>query len=175
MLREYRQDDLPEIRKWVNDASTTRYLSSRFWAPQTLLDTQQFLENMLQSSHSGCNFIIADKQDERYLGQLDLFRLDWKLRCGELGMVIGAVEDRGRGLGTEALSLMLRYAFETLGLERVELEVDMGNERAKRCYEKAGFLMEGVKRHAYFRDGAFCDIGMLSVLAEEWFARSPKA
>jgi RimJ/RimL family protein N-acetyltransferase len=168
MLREYRQDDLPEIRKWVNDVETVKYLSSRFWAPQTLLDTQQFLENMLQSSHSGCNFIIADLKDERYIGQLDLFRLNWKLRCGELGMVIGSAEERGCGVGTEALGLILGYAFQSLGLERVELEVDMGNHAAIRCYEKAGFVLEGVKRHAYFRDGAFCDLGMLSVLSGEW-------
>ncbi len=170
MLREYRQEDLPEIRRWVNDQETIRYLSSRFWAPQTLLDTQQFLENMLQSSHSGSNFIIADKRDERYIGQLDLFRLDWKLRCGELGMVIASPEDRGRGVGTEALGLLLEHAFQTLGLERVQLDVDMGNEAGKRCYQKAGFVLEGVKRHAYFRDGAFCDIGMMSVLAGDWRA-----
>lgn len=171
VLRDYRQEDLPEIRKWVNDPETTRFLSTRFWPPQTLLDTQQFLENIMQSSLSGCNFVIADKQDERYIGQLDMFRLDWKLRCGELGMVIGATEDRGRGVGAEALGLMLRHGFLTLGLERVELEVDMGNQQAVRCYEKAGFVLEGVKRHAYFRDGAFSDIGILSVLSAEWRQR----
>ncbi len=171
MLREYRQEDLPEIRKWVNEEETTRFLSSRFWPPQSLLDTQQFLENMMQSSHSGSNFVIADQKDERYLGQLDLFRLDWKLRCGELGMVIGAKEDRGRGVGTEALGLLFRHAFWTLGLERVELEVDMGNHGAIRCYEKAGFVLEGVKRHAYFRDGGFVDLGVFSVLAGEWRQR----
>ena len=174
MLREYRQEDLPEIRKWVNDTDTTRFLSSIFWAPQTMADTQQFLDRMLQSSHNACNFIIADTQDESYLGQMDLFRLDWKLRCGELGIVIGAKEKRGQGVGREALGLMLRYAFETLGLERVELSVDMGNIPAIRCYEKAGFVLEGIKRHAYFREGAFCDIGILSVLSGEWFAAHPK-
>ena len=168
ILREYRQEDLPEMRKWVNNEDTVKFLSSRFWAPQTLLDTQQFLENMLQSSHNGCNFIIADKEDERYIGQLDMFSINWKLRCGELGMVIAAVEDRGRGVGTEALGLILRYAFQTLGLERVQIEVDMDNAGAMRCYEKAGFVLEGIKRHAYFRDGAFCDIGMMSVLAGEY-------
>lgn len=171
MLREYRQEDLPEIRKWVNDAQITRFLSTRFWPPQTMADTQQFLDRMLESSHMACNFVIADKETQRYIGQLDLFRVDYKLRQGEVGMVIGDGEDRGRGLGTEALGLLLGYAFLTLGLERVELEVDMGNLGARRCYEKAGFVLEGVKRHAYYREGAFCDIGMLSVLREEWLAR----
>ena len=171
MLREYRQEDLPEIRKWVNDSQVTRFLSTIFWPPQTMADTQQFLDRMLESSHAGCNFVIADRQSERYIGQLDLFRLDYKLRQGELGMVIGDGGDRGRGLGAEALRLLLSHAFLTLGLERVELQVDMDNVAARRCYEKAGFVMEGVKRHAYYRDGAFCDLGMLSVLRGEWLAQ----
>lgn len=171
MLREYRVEDMPAIRRWVNDENTTRFLSTRFWPAQTMADTEEFMQRMLQSSVQACNFVIADKADESYLGQLDMFRLDWKLRCGELGMVVGNEENRGRGYGAEALGLMLRYAFMTLGLERVELEVDMGNDRARRCYASAGFVSEGVKRHAYFRDGAFCDIGILSVLREEWFAR----
>ena len=171
MLRDYRQDDLLEIRKWVNDPATIQYLSSIFWPPQTMVDTREFLDRMMASSHKACNFVIAHPDSEKYIGQLDLFRLDWKLRCGELGMVIGAAEERGKGYGAEALELMLRYAFLTLGLERVELNVDTGNEAAKRCYKKAGFLLEGVKRHAYYRDGAFCDIGIMSVLRDEWLAR----
>lgn len=169
-LRDYRKEDLASIRKWVNESATVQYLSTVFWPPQTIIDTQEFLDRMLAGSHNGCNFVISRKEDENYIGQLDLFRLDWKLRCGELGMVIGGEEDRGQGYGTEALQLLLRYAFLTLGLERVELTVDIGNERAKRCYEKAGFILEGVKRHAFYRDGVFCDVCMMSALRDEWIA-----
>ena len=170
MLREYRQEDLPEIRKWVNEPESTQFLSTTFWPPQTIVDTQEFLDRMLAGSHKGCYFVIAHREDESYIGQLDLFRLDWKLRCGELGIIIGAETDRGRGYGSEALELMLRYAFLTLGLERVELTVDMGNARAKQCYGKAGFVLEGVKRHAYYREGEFCNVGIMSMLRDEWLA-----
>lgn len=105
------------------------------------------------------NFVIADRGDERYIGQLDMFQVDWRLRCGELGMVIGSASDRGQGLGREALELMKHFAFRTLGLERLEMEVHMENHAARKCYQKAGFVMEGVKRHAFFTDGRFCDVG----------------
>lgn len=105
------------------------------------------------------------------MGQMDMFRVDWRLRCGELGMVIASRENRGKGLGQEALALMKRFAFLTLGLERLELEVHMDNAAARRCYEKAGFLLEGVKRHAYFNDGRFSDVGVMSVLREEYDGR----
>lgn len=171
MLREYRQDDIPSIREWVNDPQTTRYLSPIFWPPQTMTDTEEFMSRMLQSSHIGCNFVVADKRDESYIGQLDLFTINWKQRWGELGFVIGKQEWRNRGVGTEALGLMLEYAFQTLGLERVQLEVYMDNHQALRCYEKAGFVLEGVKRHAIFLEGAYADVGMMSVLSGEWRER----
>ncbi len=170
MLREYRSEDFEPMRQWVNDENVTRYLATRFWAPQTTVDTQEFLSRMMQSSHNGYNFVIANAADGSYIGQLDLFRVDWRLRLGEIGMVIARDEDRGRGLGTEALGLLTRFAFQTLGLERIELEVHMENKPAIRCYEKAGFVLEGIKRHAYFNNGTFSDLGMMSILRQDWQA-----
>lgn len=172
MLREYQSEDFASIRSWVNDAQVTRYLSTRFWAPQTTVDTQEFLSRMMQSSHNAFNYVIADAQDGRYIGQLDMFRVDWRLRQGEIGMVIAGAEDRGRGYGTEALELLAAFAFNSLGLERIELEVHMENAAALRCYQKAGFTLEGVKRHAYYNDGRFADLGMMSILREDWLARA---
>ena len=172
MLREYQSEDFASIRSWVNDAQVTRYLSTRFWAPQTTVDTQGFLSRMVQSSHNAFNYVIADAQYGRYIGQLDMFRVDWRLRQGEIGMVIAGAEDRGRGYGTEALELLAEFAFNSLGLERIELEVHMENAAALRCYQKAGFTLEGVKRHAYYNDGRFADLGMMSILREDWLARA---
>lgn len=172
MLREYQAEDISAIRTWVNDESATRYLSTRYWPPQTMVDTQEFLSRMLQSSHNAYNFVIADRESGRYIGQLDMFRVDWQLRVGEIGMVIADAGERGRGIGTEALLLMERFAFRTLGLERLELEVHMQNAAALRCYEKAGFTLEGVKRHAFFTDGQFCDVGMMSILRHEFEQRT---
>ena len=59
-----------------------------------MVDSEEFLSRMLQSSHSAYNFVIADRGDERYIGQLDMFQVDWRLRCGDLGMVIGSASDR---------------------------------------------------------------------------------
>lgn len=167
-LREYQADDLESIRQWVNDESTTCFLSTAYWPPQTMVDTEEFLQRMLQSSHNAFNFVIADRESGRYLGQLDMFTVDWRLRCGKLGMVIAGAENRGRGLGTEALLLLEKHVFLTLGLERLELEVRMDNAAARRCYERAGFQLEGVKRHAFFANGTFCDVGIMSILREEY-------
>ena len=167
-LREYQADDLESIRQWVNDESTTCFLSTAYWPPQTMVDTEEFLQRMLQSSHYAFNFVNADRESGRYLGQLDMFTVDWRLRCGKLGLVSAGAEYRGRGLGTEALRLLEKHVFLTLGLERLELEVRMDYAAARRCYERAGFRREGVKRHAFFANGAFCDVGIMSILREEY-------
>ena len=174
MLREYRTEDFEKIREWVNDENTTRYLSSRFWSAQSVADTQEFLSRMMQASHNAYNFVIADLQTESYIGQLDMFRVDWRQRQGELGMVIGRREMRHQGFGREALELMQRFAFRTLGMERLEMEVHMDNQPALHCYRRAGFALEGVKRHAFWSDGHFADLGMMSVLREEYEARTLK-
>ncbi len=168
MLREYKAEDIGDMRKWVNDANTTYFLSTNFWSPQSLSDTERFLQNAMQSSRMAYYFVIADKDDESYIGQIDIYSVNWQLRQGTLGMVIASEANRGKGYGCEALKLLEDFAFNTLGLERLELEVFMRNETALRCYKKAGFTLEGVRRHAFFHMGEFCDIGIMSILRGEY-------
>jgi RimJ/RimL family protein N-acetyltransferase len=77
---------------------------------------------------------------------------------------------RDRGLGTEATRLVLRHAFEALGLHRVSLEVYDVNPRGRRVYEKCGFVTEGTRRDALRFDGAWIDSVVMSVLDNEWQA-----
>lgn len=168
MLREYRQDDMQAIRAWVNDADSVRYLSSRYWMPQSYADTADFLDHVTHAGPNGAYFVIAQKETQVYIGQIDLMSINWKLRNAEIAMVIGNEGKRGKGIGTQALQLMLDYAFGTLGLERISLEVATANERAIHCYQKAGFTLEGVKRHAFMVDGEYADLAMMAVLSGEW-------
>ncbi|MET9916758.1 GNAT family protein [Streptomyces sp. NPDC006435] len=75
----------------------------------------------------------------------------------------------GRGLGTEATRLIVGYGFEELGLHRISLEVYAFNPRARRAYEKAGFVAEGVLRDALLWEGERVDSTVMSILAPEWF------
>lgn len=171
MLREYRQEDYPHIRRWVNDRRTTEYLSAIFWFPQTETDTNDFLNRAMRAAPNAAYFVIADVKDESYIGQMDIFEINWKIRKGILGTVIGSESARGRGYGTEALKLLQDYAFGVLGLERLELDVYADNARAIRCYEKAGFSHEGTRRHAAMVNGSYADVRMMAVLKEDWERR----
>lgn len=164
LLREFQQEDYTALCSWVNDWQRTRYLSTRYWIPQTAGDVSEYLTDRLQSSHTAYHFVIASPKTREYLGQIDLYEVNWRLRCATLGMIVIAP---GKGYGTEALRLIRRFAFDTLGLERLELEVHEDNHAALRCYEKAGFLREGVKRNAYFSEGRFRDVVMMSALRDD--------
>lgn len=171
MLREYRKEDLPCITAWVNDMETTRYLSDIFSWPQTVKNSEDFLEMRLSGGRREAGFVIADRETQDYIGQADLMDINWIDRCATIGIVIGDKKNRGCGVGTEALALLCDYAFMRLGLQRVQLDVYSGNSRAITCYEHVGFVKEGIKRRARFVDGSFMDVILMSMLREEWEQR----
>jgi RimJ/RimL family protein N-acetyltransferase len=86
--------------------------------------------------------------------------------CGfRIALVPGAF---GRGLGTEAVRLVVGYGFGKLGLHRISLEVYATNPRARRVYEKVGFVAEGVLRDALLWQGERVDATVMSILAPDW-------
>jgi RimJ/RimL family protein N-acetyltransferase len=83
-------------------------------------------------------------------------------------VIVGDEDERAKGLGTEAIRVILRYAFEDLGLERVNLSVFEFNDPAISSYEKIGFKKEGRISRAVRRDGGFRDAITMRILASEW-------
>jgi RimJ/RimL family protein N-acetyltransferase len=88
-------------------------------------------------------------------------------RNAELRIRLGEPDRCGRGLGTEAVRLLVAFAFADLNLERVYLYVQERNQRAIRCYEKAGFRSEGLLRRHAFVDGAYQNIVVMGVNRED--------
>ncbi|RCX21417.1 RimJ/RimL family protein N-acetyltransferase [Fontibacillus phaseoli] len=167
-MREYRMEDLPHIRSWVNDEDIVGNLSEIFMFPQTYHNTESFLKSMVEGNTETQGFIIAEKDTLDYIGQIDLHRLNWRNRSATLGIVIGRKEMLGQGYGREAIGLLQRFVFETLNLNRLELEVYGFNERAHRCYLSCGFKEEGRARQKIFKHGKYHDVILMSILAEEY-------
>lgn len=168
MLREYEKEDLIYIRKWVNNPNITKYLSDIFLYPHTLNETENFLDSILEGKTKGKNFIIANKDTEEYLGQIDLLTIDWKNRVGLLGIVLGQEANLGKGYGEEAIRLLLDYSFNKLNLNRIELWLHDFNKRAYRCYSKCGFKEEGRRRNSFYVDGKYTDYVLMGILKDEF-------
>ncbi|WP_407549158.1 GNAT family protein [Streptomyces sp. Pv4-95] len=107
---------------------------------------------------------IEDLETGDYLGDLALLGIDADNAHGVLriALVPGATD---RGIGTEAIRLLLDYAFDRVRLHRVQLEVFAHNDRARRAYEKCGFEVEGRMREALAWDGEWHDVLMMAVLS----------
>lgn len=169
ILREYRKEDLPYMRRWVNDPETTQFLSNNiFLYPHTMSTTESFLNSMIDGSSGMKGFIIAHKDSEEYIGQIDLIKIDWINRIGTIGIVIGNPDKLGKGYGTEAIKLIQEFAFNKLNLHKLDLEVRENNERAIRCYIKCGFVIEGRIRQNCFIDGKYTDTLFMGILKSEW-------
>lgn len=167
VLREYSWDDQMEIRQWATDPETTKWLGPGYLRPQTFEQTQAWLRSHLEGNAGGLNYAIADRATDRYLGQINLFKIDNQARHAEMAIVL-CPDSQKRGIGKSAIRLMLRCAFETWNLNRVYLHVDAGNAPALACYRACGFREEGRLRADRFRDGAYHDTLCMGILRCEW-------
>lgn len=122
----------------------------------------------MKENNNDLFYVIADPKTEKYLGQIDL-TIDWKMRLGTLGVVLGDVANRNKGFGSSALSLLIEYAFSQLDLNRIELEVLCTNETVINCYKKCGFVEEGIKRQKIYKHGRYYDVNVMGILKSDYF------
>ncbi len=172
ILREYRESDFEHVRRWVNDREATANLSPIFDRVQTEPMTRSFFDKPLNNELPGHYFVIADRESEQYLGQIDIRTQDDPSRQASLGLIVPDLANRGRGYGREATALMLTFAFDTLNLHKVWLHVFVRNEGAIGLYRSLGFVTDGVLRDDVYRGGAYLDVMIMSILADEWRSRA---
>ena len=123
------------------------------------------LSRQFQRLPAGCHAL-----DWVHIGNAGLHQVDSKNGAATFGIFLGEKGFWSQGFGTDAARTMLAFAFDELRLHRVELMVYDFNPRARRCYEKAGFRLEGTRRQALFRWGRFHDIHSLAILEDEFRA-----
>ncbi len=130
----------------------------------------KFFEKMLEE-YSPANhfFSIRALEDNRLLGDINIDVInDWGSRDSFVGLGIYNREDWGKGYGTDAMKVMLRFAFTEMNLRRVTLTVFEYNPRAIRSYEKVGFRHEGRMRGRLVKDGKRWDMLFMGILYEDW-------
>lgn len=166
-LRAIEREDVPRFVRWLNDPDVRQFLLMH--QPLSRAQEERWFEGQLSRSDELILAIeVREGREWVHIGNVGLHRLDLKNRTAVLGIVIGEKDFWGRGFGREAIRVLLCYAFLELGLHRVELETFSSNVRALRCYEAVGFKKVGVRRQAFFRDGAFHDVIIMDLLAEEF-------
>ena len=148
---------------WINDRDLV--LSSAAYHPVDNASHREWFESVRTRRDVS---IFAVRDAGRLVGTCQLQRIDSIHRSAELQIRIGVAADRGRGIGTEAVRLLLRHGFHDLNLNRVFLHVFADNERAIHAYEKAGFKREGTLRQAAHIDGRYVDVLVMGVVRDEF-------
>jgi len=167
-LTAIEQEDLPLFVEWLNDPEVRRGLM--MYLPMSIAKEEKWFEAMLDRPQDSQPLGIEARKGDRWvkIGNMGFFDFDHRARKAEVGIMIGNKSYWNKGYGTEAITLLLKHGFETLNLNRIMLQVYEDNPRAIRCYEKAGFILEGRLRQARYFEGVYRDILIMSVIRSEW-------
>lgn len=152
--------------RWYGDPEIW-HLTSWAKAPLGRSAVKRLFEERELSTTDESFAIHVDGQDGP-VGVISLMNVSEANGSAELSVIVGHPEDRNRGYGAEAIELIVRYAFEDLGLNRVGLSVFAFNEAAISTYERLGFEHEGRLRAAVRRADGFHDAVLMAVLRDEW-------
>ncbi len=114
------------------------------------------------------NLVFSCRYEGRTIGIVSLSDIDFVSGNGEMGVMISDVEVRGRGLATEAVMLMLDYAFGELRLHRVTVRVAPENEPSLLLFRKVGFVLEGRMREVMRRRDGYGDLLVFGLLEDEY-------
>ncbi len=161
------ETDAELFARWDRDTEHMRLLDAD---PHRLMTAKQIKAEIEKEAAESqeIQFAIRTLADDRLIGFVALDGISWAHGDSFIGIGIGDRAYWGRSFGTDAMRVLLRYAFTELNLYRLSLNVFSYNTRAIRTYEKVGFVVEGRMREALLRDGQYHDLIFMGILREEW-------
>lgn len=162
-LRNVVADDVNEAYcRWMNDPTTNRFLESRFY-PHFIETLREYVVNK-QADNLNAFFAICLKDGNRHIGNIKLGPIDPNHHLADIGILIGEKDCWGKGYASEAIGLVVGYAFDTLGLHKVTAGCYAPNKGAIRAFEKVGFIQEGVRMAHCFFEGEYVDDVLLGLV-----------
>ncbi len=171
-LRALERTDVERAYAWVNDREVTQYLLLRY--PMSGAQEEKYLAETAEQGNSFADVRLAiETKDGVHIGMCGLHRGSAEDRHASLGIMVGDKSYWSNGYGSDAVITLLRFAFDQMNLNRVELGVFEFNARAIACYRKCGFVEEGRRREHYFQNGRYWDIIEMSILRREYEALQP--
>lgn len=170
LLRPLEKADLPHLVRWNNDPEL-RSLTGEAYPSSS--ESMEAWWNRIREDPGRVWFIVEERETGQPIGEAGLLRIFPAWRTTDLTMIIGEKSCWRKGYGTEAILLLMDYAFGMLAMHRISIGVVGFNERALAFYEKVGFRREGVQRDGYFYNHKFSDFIMLSILEDEFRAKFP--
>lgn len=170
-LKSYSVVPIEDVREsylsWMNDLSIIQAFGSY---SMLFPKENSFIEDSFKrfNSPETIGFFIYDRSVEKYIGTCKLDKISIADRSLEIGIMIGDNSAHGKGIGKITYSLLLQYAFEVLGMNRVWGTCYADNIGSQKLFESSGFTLEGTSRQSIFRKGKFTDNLQYSILVNEY-------
>jgi RimJ/RimL family protein N-acetyltransferase len=166
-LRPREPDDAERIVGWLNDPEVQQFMGGRYlWS---LAAEEAWLrERTPKPPEFGDQSFAIETKDGRMIGTIGLHGPSPENRDAWLGIMIGEKDCWSQGYGTDAITALLRFAFEEMNLHRVELHVFANNARGIACYHKCGFVEEVRRRQSRYRNSRWLDELTMGVLRDEF-------
>ena len=151
-----------------NSIDVTTYLLRTF--PMHPGEELEWIRNLPKRANTDQVFIVlAHRGDERIpIGTMGLHHIDWVHRTATTGAAIVDKAFWGGGYGSEAKMLLLKYAFDDLGLRKIKSSVLAHNSRSQKYNERCGYFVEGVLKEDKFKDGRYVDEVLMAVTRDTW-------
>ncbi|MEW5766976.1 MAG: GNAT family protein [bacterium] len=165
-LREVRLSDVNgDYYSWMNDNEVTQYTESRFY-PYSREKIENFITKIEKEGDSVFLAIIV-KEGDKHIGNIKIGPINWIHRFADVGIIIGERTCWGKGFGTEAIRLVVDYAFNKLNLHKLTAGCYVNNPSSIRAFKKAGFIEEGTRTKQYFYKGEWVDGILLGILNQK--------
>lgn len=165
-LRAFDNSDLMNVLAYANDYEVMRGASGAILYPSTVDDAARDMGKNTSFTTGEYQFAIETKEARRFIGQCGFVKVNWKNRVGELAILIGEKDCRGKGYGADAIQTLCTFGFMEMNLRKIKALVFDFNEAALRCYEKCGFQREGVLKQEIYREGAYHDVVCMALFNE---------
>ncbi len=172
-LRKLLVADYEDMYEYASRRDVTRYLT---WDPHPDRDyTREYLEYLGGRYASGMfyDWAVIYEPDRKMIGTCGFTSFRPADDCAEVGYVLNP-DYWGRGIAVEALTRVLAFGFEELGLHRIEAKYICGNDRSRRVMEKVGMTYEGIRREGMLIKGEHVNVGICSILKQEWMKAQNK-
>jgi|ERR1700687_2004481 len=170
-LRAYEKSDADALMRWFSDEEVTRWLGPTD-LPISRAKQEKFIE-LASASGDDAKYFAIETLDGKLVGDCGLRSIDWKSRKAEFFITIGGKQLWDKGYGSDALRVVIRLAFDKMNLNRLWLTVLVDNPRAVRCYEKCGFVHEGLLRQESYVDGQYRDVFLMGSIRADYDRAAP--
>lgn len=171
LLRPLKESDVENLLEIsINEPETWEYSLVRANGKENLINYIQ-LALKAKENKTEFPFIVFDKKSRKYAGSTRFYDINLDFKTLQLGYTWYGKDFRGTGLNKHCKFLLLQFAFETLGMERVEFRADNNNQRSIAAMKSIGCKVEGVLRNHMPTFGSEIrrDSIILSILRDEWF------